>query len=523
MLNRLQVVESGRYIAVDVAVFAPLPGSYTYLWPDELGEPVCAVRVQIPFGKGTRFGLILSITSVSEEKIRELKSVSDRLDLTPLLNPARLQWLERVGRYYLASPGELWSTALGWALQDDLRRFRAPDPSLLASDAMLASVFVTRAAISMKTVLKRAADAGYSSAVRYHLSGAVAAGLLQAVASEPFQSADQQGQAAEFTATADQQRAIDALLAQLDSFRAYLLFGRTGSGKTEVYLKAAEAVVAKGGQVLVLVPEIGLTPMWLSRLTNRFKHVAIWHSALSGGDRMAVRQHLDAADVLIGTRSALFLPLPRLKMIVVDEEHDASFKQQEGMTYSARDMAVLLAQELNMRIVLCSATPILESWSQVESGRYTRLDLPLRVASHDIPMQSNIVDMRGIESPISDALLKAMQENLESGDQTILFLNRRGYAPALQCTACGDVPECPGCSIRLTLHRRAGQLRCHTCGFRRRVPKSCESCGEDAFLPLGEGTEKLEEWLKASIPELHFSRFDRDVITSHSQIGRAHV
>jgi len=516
-LTSLQDQQTGQHVAVEVAVFAPLPGSFTYLWPQLLGQPLCGIRVQIPFGKGTRFGLLLSITEVSDEKREKLKSISDRLDLTPLLDQSRLAWLERVGRYYLAAPGELWSSALGWALQDDLRRFRCSESARLADDPLLANLFTTRAAVTLKTILKRAAEQGLTTGIRYALLSAVASGFVEAVATEPFQPVEQ-APAVEFAATPDQQKAIDSLIAHLDAFKPYLLFGRTGSGKTEVYLKAAETVVARGGQVLVLVPEIGLTPMWLSRLTNRFKHVAIWHSALSGGDRLSVRQHLEKADVLIGTRSALFLPLPRLSMIVVDEEHDASFKQQEGMTYSARDMAVLLAQELKIPIVLGSATPSLESWSQVESGRYSRLDLPLRVASHDVPMQSQIVDMRGIETPLSDLLLSAMRENLERGDQTILFLNRRGYAPALQCTACGDVPECPGCSIRLTLHRRAGQLRCHTCGFRRRVPKTCESCGEDAFMPLGEGTEKLEEWIKESIPELRFSRFDRDVITSHSRL-----
>jgi len=204
----------------------------------------------------------------------------------------------------------------------------------------------------------------------------------------------------------------------------------------------------------------------------------------------------------------------------VDEEHDASFQQQEGMAYSARDMAVLLAQELDIPIVLGSATPSLESWRQVQAGHYQRLDLPDRIVRDTAPIQSDIIDMRAVDALVSDTLLSALKETLAAGEQSILFLNRRGYAPALQCTACGDVPECSACSMRLTLHRRAGQLRCHSCGFRRRVPKTCESCGESAFLPLGEGTEKLEEWLTEKIPELRFSRFDRDVITSHSRLEK---
>ncbi len=506
-------------ISVEVAVFSPLPGSFTYLWPKSLGTPVTAIRVQVPFGKGIRFGFVLDVTTVSDEKKTELKYIIDRLDETPLLRQARMKWLERVERYYLASPGELWRTALGWALQDDLRRFRCSDPAKLAdADVIVGNIFTTRATISLKTVLKRAAVEGHTTGVRYALSRSVAAGLVQEVTAKLFQSEDQKNKSAVVTATARQQQAIDALIAHADTFSPCLLFGCTGSGKTEVYLRAAETMVANGGQVLVLVPEIGLTPMWLARLTSRFDCVAIWHSALSGPERLKVRQHLDRADVLIGTRSALFLPLPKLSMIVVDEEHDASFKQQDGMAYSARDMAVLLAQELKIPIVLGSATPSLESWRQVKAGHYKRLDLPDRIASHIAPVRSEIIDMRGVDSPLSAALFAAMQKNLKCGDQSILFLNRRGYAPALQCTACGDVPDCPACSIRLTLHRRAGQLRCHTCGYRRKVPTSCESCGEHAFLPLGEGMEKLEEWLQEQLPELRFARFDRDVITSHAHL-----
>ncbi|ATX81439.1 replication restart DNA helicase PriA [Mariprofundus ferrinatatus] len=506
-----------QHLAVEVAVFSPLPGSFTYLWPKSLGKPLKGVRVQVPFGKGSRFGLVLEITAVPDDMAPDYKPVADRLDAVPLLDAARLAWLERVGRYYLASPGELWSTALGWALQDDLRRFRCGDPAKLSDDPLLLALFPTRAAVTLKTVLKRAAAAGYKTAVRHLLSLAVKDGLVEEVKAEPFHPCSEESLSRELTATTGQQRAIDALTGKPDIFNPCLLFGRTGSGKTEVYLKAAESVVANGGQVLVLVPEIGLTPMWLARLTSRFPRVATWHSALTGAERLRIRQHLDSTDVLIGTRSALFLPLPKLKMIVVDEEHDASFKQQEGMTYSARDMALLLAQELDIPVVLGSATPSLESWRQVKAGNYKRLDLPDRIAKH-ASVRSETVDMRGVDAPVSDALLAALNETKEAGDQSILFLNRRGYAPALQCTACGDVPECPGCSIRLTLHRRAGQLRCHTCGFRRRVPKTCESCGEDALMPLGEGMEKLEEWLNEHLPELRFERFDRDVITSHSRL-----
>ncbi|MFQ5346155.1 MAG: primosomal protein N', partial [Mariprofundus sp.] len=501
---------------VEVAVFSPLAGSFTYLWPDAFGEPLAGIRVQIPFGKAYRFGLVLAETDRPEGI--ELRGIQDRLDEKPLLDQSRMQWLERVRRYYLTRPGELWGSALGWAAQDDLRRFRCPDRQNLAEeDAELAGLFRTRAAISLKLILQRS---DHASGVRNRVAEVCRKGLLQEVHPDPlWQHEDSGSESAEIPEPTDaQQQAIAAIMANTNTFQPFLLFGCTGSGKTEVYLRAAQQIIDAGGQVLVLVPEIGLTPLWLARLKQRFRRVALWHSAMTAKERLVVREHLPDTDILIGTRSALFLPLPGLQMIVVDEEHDASFKQQEGMAYSARDMTVLLAQELDIPIVLGSATPSLESWRQVREGHYRRLNLPNRIGRKTVPIVPEVVDMRDVEGPVSEKLLSALQQNLAAGEQSILFLNRRGYAPALQCTACGDVPECPACSMRLTLHRRAGQLRCHSCGFRRRVPKTCESCGEAAFLPLGEGTEKLDEWLTEHIPELKFARFDRDIITSHSRL-----
>ena len=504
---------------VEVAVFSPLPGTFTYQWPESFGLPVTGVRVQVPFGRGKRFGIVVS-TDVKPDGAYKCKPLLDRLDEQSLFDEHRLKWLERVRRYYLAQPGDLWSSALGWASQDDIRRFRCLDPELLNQSCIeLSGLFRTRAALSLKTILERSPQ---STGVRDIVSRACSNGLIEEVLPDPMW-APHDGVSDPLAVpkpTSSQQQAIDAIIKYSGQFKPFLLFGRTGSGKTEVYLKAAEPLIQSSKQVLVLVPEIGLTPMWMARLKQRFGKVALWHSAMTAKERLVVRDHLDQTEILIGTRSALFLPLPRLAMIVVDEEHDGSFKQQEGMSYSARDMAVLLAQEMNIPVVLGTATPSLESWRQVQQGVYQRLDLPDRINPGHVHIAPQVVDMRNVESPVSDSLLSALQKTLKDGDQSILFLNRRGYAPALQCTACGDVPECPDCSMRLTLHLRAASLRCHTCGYRRRVPRTCESCGEDAFLPLGEGTEKLEEWLTEKLPGLRFARFDRDVITSHSRLEK---
>jgi len=494
-----------------VAVFAPLPGRFTYQWPEILGEPVAGLRVRVPFGKGWRYGVLLDIHSNAPEQ--SCKPVDDRLEFAPSCSPEYLEWLGRGQRYYLASEGEFLETALAWAMVDEGRKLKLVDHDRLAPfGAVLAAIFSTKQAKTVKTVRSRCK----ASALLWRLLKAVEAGALEWVdepsVSEPVEVCD-----GNVELKPAQQKAAEAIRSSFGRFSPFLLFGATGSGKTEVYLDAAAEAVGQGRQLLILVPEIGLTPMWLARLKSRFSRIGIWHSAMTAGERLAVRRQLDDLQVLIGTRSALFLPLSRLAMIVVDEEHDGSFKQQEGVSYSARDMALLLGQQMQLPVVLGSATPSLESWRLVREGAMALLELPERVAAH-AELNIEKVDMRGVDALLSPKLIRALKETKVEGLQSILFLNRRGYAPALQCTACGDVPQCPGCSLNLTLHRRAGQLRCHACGLVRKVPSICEVCGEQALMPLGAGTEKLEEFLHDAVPELNFARFDRDVIQSHKRL-----
>ena len=500
-----------------MAVFAPLHGTYTYAWSETLGTAATGLRLRIPFGKGWRSGVVMNVHVDTPE--HACKPVDDRLELNPSCQPTFLSWIERAGRYYLASFGEMLETALAWGAVEEKRKFRLCDHELLTSfDAELAELFTTKRAISLKTLRERC----NSSALFYRLLKAVEAGGLEPVSDKPNDADKTELTDSRVELRPSQQQACDAIAEHLDTFKAHLLFGATGSGKTEVYLNVAEKLIGEKSigekrQVLILVPEIGLTPMWLSRLLERFNNVGVWHSGMGAPERLHVLDRLHQLDVLIGTRSALFLPLPRLGMVVVDEEHDSSFKQQEGVHYSARDMSLLLGQEMNVPVVLGSATPSLESWRQVKEGSVQLLELPERIQSHG-PMQRTIIDMRNEQEPISPRLFKALETTRQQGQQSILFLNRRGYAPALQCTACGDVPKCHACSLNLTLHRRAGQLRCHACGLVKRVPRTCEVCGEDSLLPLGAGTEKLEELLAEKLPDLRFARFDRDVITSNKRL-----
>ncbi|MDX8392416.1 MAG: primosomal protein N' [Mariprofundaceae bacterium] len=502
---------------VNIAVFCPLRRLFSYHWPSSLGVAQEGLRVRVPFGRSMRTGMVMGDVA-ADTAHGELKTVADRLDIVPLYDATRLRWLARGGRYYAACPGEFSETALAWAAEDK-RRWRIVDVAeLTINDALLAAAFASRQILSLGTLRRKLPREG----CYYRIAKAVAAGWLVEHLSDPDVDPEHAGaghagvEQNPVQLNQAQQLALAALSAA-EGFSPFLLFGCTGSGKTEVYLRAAAERVKAAGQVLILVPEIGLTPQWLSRLRERFSRVTVWHSGLSDAERVRVRRDLPGTEVLVGTRSALFLALPKLSMIVVDEEHDTSFKQQEGVHYHARDLAVLLAQENAISIVLGSATPSQETWVKADSGQYQLLQLPERISSHPAPKIEH-VDMHDVHAPLSEPLLTALNEVKQKGQQSLLYLNRRGYAPALMCSACGEVPECPACSLRLTLHRKRCQLRCHACGFVRSAPVVCEACGEDALLPMGEGTEKVEEQLQQALPELNFARLDRDAVRNTGRL-----
>ncbi len=307
----------------------------------------------------------------------------------------------------------------------------------------------------------------------------------------------------EVALTAAQDRSVAAILASLSTFAAHLIYGVTGSGKTEVYLRVIAAAIAEGGQALVLVPEIALTPQLVDRFRRRFSSgVAVLHSGLAGGERRDAWRaaHGGQARIVIGTRSAVFTSLPKLALIVVDEEHDASYKQQEGFRYSARDLAVVRAQRAGVPVVLGSATPSLETLENAATGRYAKHLLPQRPGAAQAPRMA-LVDLRrhAADQGLSTPAMQAMEHHLKAGGQVIVFLNRRGYAPSLFCNACGWVAPCAHCDARMTLHRRAQQLRCHHCGAHGPVPAICGSCGQP-LNPVGQGTERVEETLARLFP-----------------------
>lgn len=319
----------------------------------------------------------------------------------------------------------------------------------------------------------------------------------------------------------EQTMAADAIVA-LQGHQTVLLHGVTGSGKTEVYLHAAKAALARGRQVLFLVPEINLTPQLEQSLRARLAGIAqadmlaVMHSGLADGERLQAWLNVQrgTARILLGTRLAIFAPMPDLGMIIVDEEHDASYKQQDGLRYSARDLAVWRGRDRKIPVVLGSATPSLESWSHAERGHYQRFTLARRAREVELPA-IRLVDTRrlAMQEGFSPHLVKALGERLERGEQSLIFLNRRGYAPVLNCASCGWVSNCPRCTAYTVLHRagvRRNHLQCHHCGYQARVPRACPDCGDQDLKPMGRGTQRVEEHLAELFPGARIARIDAD-------------
>ena len=502
-----------------IALPVPLPTLFDYL-PPTAGEAAPGSRVLVPFGRGKAVGVVVETDVSTTIGSTRLKRALRVLDEAPLLDPELMQTLAWAADYWLGAPGEAYANAL---------------PLLLREDKPLPE---TREAIWQLTIAGRSAlDAGSRR------GGSLA--LLQALSSGPLSAAELDVSLADWrpaarrlieaalierdelapAATAnpmtnapalhaEQEAAVDAIADSFGRFQPFLLDGITGSGKTEVYLALIQRTLAEGKQALLLVPEIGLAPQTVRRLRERLGvPIEVLHSNLAEGERARawLRMRSGDAKVVLGTRSAVFTPLPQAGLIIVDEEHDGSYKQQEGFRYHARDLALVRARALNVPVVLGSATPSLESLANVEAGRYQALHLRSRPsAAH--PPQVQIVDMRAqrLEHGLSPALLHAVGETVTRGEQVLVFRNRRGYAPVLFCHGCGWHAECPRCEHPLTLHAAWRRLVCHHCDQQSPVPTACPVCGSTELKPQGQGTERLEEALIAHFPQIPVLRIDRE-------------
>ncbi|RNE93857.1 primosomal protein N' [Marichromatium sp. AB32] len=519
-----------------VALPGPLDELFDYL-PGAMGQPEPGTRVLVPFGRSRRVGILVEYAAECGCDPSRLKSVERALDPRPLFAPADLTLIRWAARYYRHPLGDALFTALPARLRESgpLLASGVAGIRLTAAGAALTPAELARAP-RQQALLARLLESPEGLAQRNleeELGGITSAlralrakGLVESCRLEPgaVASADSSAVLAAPELNPEQAAALAAVSEALGGFRPFLLDGITGSGKTEVYIRAIAEVVAAGGQALVMVPEIGLTPQLRERFRTRLPGpLAVLHSALAAGERERAWHQAASGDapVVLGTRSAVFVPLPRLALIVVDEEHDPSLKQQEGFRYSARDLAVRRAQLVGCPVVLGTATPALETLHNVTAGRYHRLALPRR-AGGARPPTINLLDIRNqpLRAGLSPVLRERMHAALATGGQVLLLLNRRGYAPVLTCHSCGWVGVCPDCDARMTLHLGERRLWCHHCGRIESVPRDCPQCGGPDLRMLGRGTERLEEGLTELFPGVRIARIDRDSTRRKGELTR---
>ena len=511
---------------IRVALDVPLPCGFDYLAPDADAEDV-GRRVCVPFGRGEKIGIILEVLAASDLPPEKLKPVRAILRDAPPFPPDWLALADFCSRYYQHPIGEVVALALPPALRrrDTLPRlpdratFRITEEGRRALPQLAQRSIAARllAALELNGAMTRRELRTVSATAARQLPDMLEKGWLIADLEAPSLKA-----AAGPELLDEQRQAVENVVQAFGRFAPFLLHGVTGSGKTEVYLRLIERALECGGQALLLVPEIALTPQLEARVSNRFPGARLvsLHSSLADGARAAgFLQALNGeADIVLGTRLSVFTPLPRLGLIVVDEEHDPSFKQQEGMRYSARDVAVWRAKQRGVPIVLGSATPSLETWAAAQSGRYRLLELSCRAVAEAMPAV-RCVDTRRekLQDGMSEHLLRAIAARLERGEQSLIFLNRRGYAPVLACPSCGWVSRCTGCAANMVVHLADRRLRCHHCGREERIPAACPSCGNQDIHPFGRGTQRLEEALIARFPQARILRVDRDSAKSQSR------
>jgi primosomal protein N' (replication factor Y) len=444
-----------------VAIDIPLPQLFDYTAEDAQAEDIGRC-VRVPFGNGEKIGVIVGLAASSEHAPGKLKPAGEILRDLPALPRDWIELCEFCSRYYQHPLGGVMSMAL----PPYLRRGKLP-------------------AKRKEKVTAQTSECGAAQALPELL--------------------------------AEQAVAVAAISSGFGCYAAHLLHGITGSGKTEVYLRLIEEALAQGHQALMLVPEIALTPQLEGRVAARFPAAKIVSAHSGMGEAARARGFIDAlegrADILLGTRLAVFTPLPRLGLIVIDEEHDASFKQQEGLRYSARDVAIWRAHQRGVPIVLGSATPSLETFHHArrDGGRYRLLELSRRAVA-EAPPTVRCIDTRRekLQEGLSGGLLDAINIRLQRAEQSLIFLNRRGYAPVLACPACGWISRCRRCAANLVVHLADRRLRCHHCGLEEVIPKQCPGCGNLDIHPFGRGTQRLEEYLATRFPEARILRIDRD-------------
>lgn len=485
-------------------------------------SPAIGVRVWVPFGTKRRMGIVVGHCEVANPDF-VIKTISEIIDDAPLFPEHLLSLCRWVSCYYQSPLSEV----IPLAMPKQFREGRAYE-SLVEWDYLLAlppaeaharlsarakrshelvNLFVTHPILSKTQV----ADAGFPLT---HLKALLAESILKMtprVAALPTEALTQP-----LSLNPEQAVAVEQISHALHAFQCFLIDGVTGSGKTEVYLQVILKVLATGKQVLVLVPEIGLTPQLLSRFSARFHEpMAVIHSHLNDTERRRAWQLAGESTVklVIGTRGAVFTPMPDLGLIVIDEEHDASFKQVERVRYSARDTAMMRAHTANIPIILGSATPSLESLHNSACGKYTLLSLTQKAVSR-VPLRYQLLDIRNetLHEGLASQTVTLIREHLERQHQVLVFINRRGFSPVLLCHQCGWMADCRACDSHLTVHRTSGKLACHHCGLIQSIPSRCKKCNSSELVPIGAGTQRIYDYLATQFPDTSILRIDRDEI-----------
>ena len=520
----------------EVAVPLHVYQTFTYrLSPEQSTDAEVGSRLLVPLGRNLVTSYIVSLLDELPASLTDLdiKDAQDLVDTEPVCNPEILQLARWVSDYYACPLGEVIKAALPPGMtpksrsgakfvKAKLRRFvrLLPNPTeqkLTEAQQRVLSTLAAHGPTSLQSLIKTAnvSASTITSLEKKAFLEIYDDAIRRDPLAETFGVTD-----AEHTLTAAQSSVLTQIEQQMNAgdYSAFLLHGVTGSGKTEIYMRAMNKALSLGRSSMMLVPEIALTPVFSRRLRARFgDQVAIFHSSLQKGERFDewTRVRNGDARVVIGTRSAVFAPVKNLGLIVVDEEHESSYRQQESPYYNARDVAIVRAQKESATVVLGSATPSLESFHNARKGKYHFVSLPQRIGARPMA-QAKIVDMRNVFARhgkprvFSDELLEGIRETRERGEQSIILLNRRGYSSFILCRSCGETVQCPNCDVTLTYHRSERVIVCHYCNHREAVPRVCPSCGKKYIYYVGEGTEQLEEMLKLLFPALRVARIDRD-------------
>lgn len=511
-------------MVADVVIFSGIPKSLSYSIPEDLSASV-GCRVTVPVRNADKVGVIVRTREASPDDTG-LKPLSGIIDQTPFITGELIDFIQWCSRYYHAGIGSCMALAFPPFFRQSRSLIVPEDPVIVPAGKGKGKIGTRQREIldavpedgiamsSLKTLFPHS---------RISISGLVQRGYLKLTEKKRKEDPPRHIPSLEYTP--EQHKAVTEISGAIHSggFHTFVLHGITGSGKTEVYLATATEALKLGKSVLYLVPEISLTPQTIEMVRGRIPHeVAVFHSGLSPKERAKefIKVTRSGVRFVLGTRSAVFSPLIRLGLVIVDEEHDGSYKQEDGVPYNARDLSILRARNNKATVILGSATPSMESYVRVKDDRSHLITMSSRFGPAALP-KVEIVDMRPVRGPLSDALLKEMGKTLSNGEQVLLFINRRGFSAAMVCPGCGKTLECSRCDRSLTYHKSRGVSLCHWCGFTMKLPEICPSCGCLDMKPIGYGTEKILQAVKEFFPEKRLLRMDSDEMTSTGKLSAA--